>query len=94
MTSTFDQLRDDTQSIRSLLEHHSSQVYHLTLLLNQKTEQLSKVCQHEYEEERDDDYHKPGRYYVCRFCKDFTRFKPSSIEHPPKRQKNISHDKV
>jgi predicted SprT family Zn-dependent metalloprotease len=76
MSSTFEHLRKEVEIIRAQLAHHASEVQRLQYILNSKTDQLSKVCQHDYIEERDDDYHKPGKYYTCRFCKDFTRFNP------------------
>jgi hypothetical protein len=88
MSSTFEHLREEVETIRAKLEQYAAEVQRLQYILNLKTNQLSKVCQHDYVEERDDDYHKPGIYYTCRFCNDFTRF------NPQKRQKIISNDKV
>ena len=39
--------------------------------------ELQKLCPHdEFIAEDNGDYHKPGYYYTCKFCKHFTNFRP------------------
>lgn len=51
--------------------------YELHSRLREEEAKLQQLCKqetgHVFEKERDDDYHRPGWYYTCKYCRFFTR---------------------
>lgn len=78
MSSSFDIQFEKVQELKKNLVNLKMMYQSKKKELDFEIKNLQQVCSHEFIEESDGDYHKPGYYYTCKHCAYFTRYNPES----------------
>jgi hypothetical protein len=60
----------------------------LIAAIKKEKKYLQEICNHEFITEKDDDYHKPGVVYVCKFCQYFSHQRPHVLGTEPNSKRS------
>lgn len=75
--------RERVAELKGAVEELRSRLCDLEHELARETKRLQRECDHEeYDVESDGDVHRPGKYYTCKQCGYFTKFRPVNLPTP------------